>query len=197
MLEWLSRPTVSSRSTLILGVAVIYSGMSVLNNNLLFAWLSDAPFRHWVYLPAGFRLIAIMLFGWLGVAGIAIGQTLAWLTRGIDGLSLGDAALLGTIRAMSVWAGLAIYAALTKVRAPWENLSWTHVPFLISFVSLFSAFVTEATLYWFGLSDLQTLVRDALLSSIGAILGSLIVVALVLWLRRSYLASARKPDSDR
>jgi hypothetical protein len=196
MLEWLSRPTVSSRVTLILGVAVIYSGMSVLNNNLLFAWSSDAPYRHWVYLPAGLRLIAIMLFGWLGVAGIAIGQTLAWLTRGIDGLSFGDAALLGSIRALSIWAGLALYAAVTKVRAPWENLSWTHVPFLITFVSLFSAFIAETALYWFDLSDAHTLVRNALLSSIGAILGSLIVVVLVLWLRRSYLASKPRPGSD-
>jgi hypothetical protein len=170
--------------------------MSVLNNNLLFAWLSDAPFRHWVYLPAGFRLIAIMLFGWLGVAGIAIGQTAAWLTRGIEGINLFDATVLGTARALSIWFGLWLYAAITKVRSPWSNLSWTHVPFLITFVCVLSAFISELSLHWVGLGNPDQLVRNTLLSAIGATLGSLVVVILVLWLRRSYLAYQRMPDNE-
>jgi len=52
-------------------------------------WLNDAlfngvevdPFVSWVFLPAAIRMLAVMVFGWAGVAGLFIGS---WITIGPD-----------------------------------------------------------------------------------------------------------------
>lgn len=70
---WILSSQWQARATLIFAIACFYAGCVLLNNSLLFFWAQDgSTYRYWIYLPGGFRLVLIMLFGWRGLIGVTI-----------------------------------------------------------------------------------------------------------------------------
>lgn len=63
----------------ILGVAVAWHVLFTLNAWLMASYIY-VPWASWIFLPAALRIIAVLLFGWAGAAGLAVG-TLYSATR--------------------------------------------------------------------------------------------------------------------
>ena len=60
---------------IVAGTGFAYSLLFIVNDWLLeFLSLKYTAATHWIYLPSGFRLVFVLLFGFLGALGVAIGS---------------------------------------------------------------------------------------------------------------------------
>ncbi len=82
------------------------------------AWAFDAvnlsPYVSWIFLPAGVRLLAVLLFDWAGVAGLFVGSLMGL------GTVYGD-----NLPAALVLAGLSAQGPLVAVRL---TRRWLRLP---------------------------------------------------------------------
>ena len=61
---------------IVAGTGFAYSLLFIVNDWLLeFLSLKYTAATHWIYLPSGFRLVFVLLFGFWGALGVAIGST--------------------------------------------------------------------------------------------------------------------------
>ena len=184
---WILQPDWRARIVLILFVACFYIGVVVINNELLFFWAADTDYRYWFYPPAGVRLAIVLLLGWPGLCGYFI----AILALYVGGIVLEDATftqgfLVALGRTASIWLALMAYGAITRVKTPWDELTWGHLPFLALFVSLVSGVVAHLVRSVLGVDQFDNLVRDVALNVFGDTLGSIVVLAFILWMRKAY-----------
>lgn len=77
-------------------------------NQLLFDGTRNSRWTHWIFIPAAVRIIAVMLLGWRGAAGLVLG---AWFT-----LRPEDAGYLPHAIALPVSSGLAPLFAMSMWR---------------------------------------------------------------------------------
>lgn len=186
---WILSPQWQARSALIFLIACFYAGCVLLNNSILFFWTQDTnSYRHWIYLPAGFRLALIMLFGWRGLIGVTIavaGITYSPLVPEVT--EMDDAVLAAIVRTGSIWLAIQIYGVITRVKTPWENITWIHIPFFALFVSLITN--VAVTLYFvnLGVESIETFERNVTVWTFGDTIGTVIVLTAMIGLRRSYL----------
>jgi integral membrane sensor domain MASE1 len=183
-----------ARVTLVFLVACLYAGVVLINNSLLFSWAADggASYRYWIYPPAGVRLALILLLGWQGLLGYFIAM-LALIASGVfpELDSLEDAIVVAAGRALSIWAALLAYGRITGVKTPWERLTSRHLPILALFVSAVSAAVACLLKVWLGVELLEDLARNVSLTVLGDTLGTIIVLAILIQLRKAYKSSVR------
>ena len=183
-----------ARVILVFLVACFYAGVVLINNFLLFFWAADggASYRYWIYPPAGVRLALILLLGWQGLLGYFIAM-LALIVGGVfpELDSLEDAIVVAAGRALSIWAALLAYGRITGVKTPWERLTSRHLPALALFVSVLSAAVACLLKVWLGVELLEDFARNVSLTVLGDTLGTIIVLAILIRLRKAYKRSVR------
>ena len=183
-----------ARVTLVFLVACFYAGVVLINNSLFFSWAADggASYRYWIYPPAGVRLALILLLGWQGLLGYFIAM-LALIASGVfpELDSLEDALVVAAGRALSIWAALLAYGRITGVKTPWERLTSRHLPALALFVSVVSAAVACLLKVWLGVELLEDFARNVSLTVLGDTLGTIIVLAILIRLRKAYKRSVR------
>jgi integral membrane sensor domain MASE1 len=183
-----------ARVALVFLVACFYVGVVIINNSLLFSWAGDdaASYRYWIYPPAGVRLALILLLGWPGVLGYFI-AVLALIASGVfpELDSLEDALVIAAGRALSIWAALLVYGIIKGVKTPWERLTSRHLPALALFVSALSAAVACLLKIWLGVELLEDFARNVSLTVLGDTLGTIIVLAILIRLRKAYKKSVQ------
>jgi integral membrane sensor domain MASE1 len=188
-----------ARVALVFLVACFYAGVVIINNSLLFSWAGDdaASYRYWIYPPAGVRLALILLLGWPGVLGYFI-AVLALIASGVfpELDSLEDALVIAAGRALSIWAALLAYGSITGVETPWERLTSRHLPALALFVSVWSAAVACLLKVWLGVELLEDFARNVSLTVLGDTLGTIIVLAILIRLRKAYKRSVQAEQSE-
>ena len=181
-----------ARVTLVFLVACFYAGVVLINNSLFFSWAADggASYRYWIYPPAGVRLALILLLGWQGLLGYFI-AVLALIASGVfpELDSLEDVIVVAAGRALSIWAALLAYGRITGVKTPWERLTSRHLPALALFVSVVSAAVACVLKVWLGVELLEDFARNVCLTVLGDTLGTIIVLAVLIRLRKAYKRS--------
>jgi len=186
---WILSSHWQARAALIFAIACFYAGCVLLNNTLLFSWAQDgSTYRYWVYLPGGFRLVLIMLFGWRGLVGVTIavaGISYSDLVPEIT--SIVDAVIAAIVRTTSIWLAIDIYGKITGVRSPWENLTWIHVPFLALFVTVITNLAVTFYFVLLGIEPIESLGRNVSTWVIGDTAGTIIVLAILIKLRQGYL----------
>lgn len=188
-----------ARVALVFLVACFYAGLVLINNSLLFSWAGDdaASYRYWIYPPAGVRLALILLLGWQGLLGYFIAM-LALIASGVfpEFDSLEDALVVAAGRALSIWVALLAYGSITGVKTPWERLTSRHLPALALFVSVWSAVVACLLKVWLGVELLEDFARNVSLTVLGDTLGTIIVLAILIRLRKAYKRSVQAEQSE-
>jgi len=183
-----------ARVTLVFLVACFYAGVVLINNSLLFSWAADggASYRYWIYPPAGVRLALILLLGWQGLLGYFI-AVLALIASGVfpELDSLEDALVVAAGCTLSIWAALLAYGRITGVKTPWERLTSRHLPALALFVSVVSVAVACLLKVWLGVELLEDFARNVCLTVLGDTLGTIIVLAILIRLRKAYKRSVQ------
>ena len=188
-----------ARVALVFLVACFYAGLVLINNSLLFSWAGDdaASYRYWIYPPAGVRLALILLLGWQGLLGYFIAM-LALIASGVfpEFDSLEDVLVVAAGRALSIWVALLAYGSITGVKTPWERLTSRHLPALALFVSVWSAVVACLLKVWLGVELLEDFARNVSLTVLGDTLGTIIVLAILIRLRKAYKRSVQAEQSE-
>ncbi len=97
---------------------------------------------------------------------------------------------------LSIWAALLIYGWITGVKTPWERLTSWHLPVLALFVSVLNAALVCLLKVWLGVELLEDLARNASLTVLGDTLGTIIVLAILIQLRKAYKRSVQAEQSE-
>ena len=172
-------------------VTAFYCGAIEINNHLLFFWLEDSPFRHWIYLPMGLKLFLIMLFGTRAFFGIALGIAVAMLSENL-GISFIDALAIGMSSAVSILLSVKLFSYLTGVSYPWVKLKFYHLPMLAIFSVVFNSVVLYQLYRLTGLEDRLDWQNDILIEVTGRFLGTFIFIYLAVLLRNNLKIEALK-----
>lgn len=154
-------------------------------NDYLFDFLEHAQGINWVFLPAGFRVLLVLVLGLPGAAGIALGSY--WLnleTYGSDGLIPNAAICLAS--GFGPWI---VKYAMEKQGHLDHQLNNISSSKLLQFVLFYAALnaVAHQAIYWgFGISHSKPWI-DVWPMFIGDTLGAMIILYLfklsLPWLR--------------
>ena len=141
----------------------------------LFAY---AEFNHeafWVFLPAGVRLMAVMLLGWLGVVGIFVGSALT-----NDSANLNLVLLVSLTSAIAPKLGLITGRRLMSLPKSLHSLNPIRLMVLALLASFFNAFLTVGL---FQLLGKPQHVFNLIPMFVGDMVGTLIIfyLTLLLW----------------
>ena len=148
-MEVLLGPTWASRLVLVLTVTCVYAGAILVNNELLFRAVELDRYRYLIFLPAGLKLLLVMLFGWRGVMGVALGIACSTLSEFSD-LSLAQGLLFGATLALSTQLALRACSVLLRVDFPWDHLTWSSLLILVMTVGVFDAVAFQVAMSGIG-----------------------------------------------
>jgi hypothetical protein len=165
----------------IVGVAVSWWLLYGLNEHL-FAGAFLNEYISWVFLPAALRLVAVLLFGWSGVAGLFLG---AWLTQ--DPSPAADpfqGLTLALISAVAPWAAAQVVLRAMAIPRDLAGLSLPQLAALAAAssatsVALHHAYLVHTPTWPLGLQGLAPMF-------IGDLAGMLILGYLAAWLLRRW-----------
>lgn len=137
-----------------------------------FSSLSLDSLTQWIYLPTGIRLLAVVIFGWLGVIGIVLG----WIFCHIFGneKTLYECIFIGVISGLTALSALRIWQIAFNVD---QLLSQFNLRLLISLVmvcSFISALVRFAYIY--STDSSASFLNIFTIGFVGDVLGSFIVL---------------------
>ena len=166
----------------IASVAALYCGAIEINNHLLFFWLEDSPFRHWIYLPMGLKLFLIMLFGTRAFFGIALGIAVSMLSENL-GISFIYTLAIGMTSTLSILFSVKIFSYLTGVAYPWVKLKFYHLPMLAIFSAALNSLVLYKIYRLVGLEDSFDWKNDILIEVTGRFLGAFFFIYFALLVR--------------
>lgn len=96
-------------------------------NAALFSSLEQSTWVHWIFLPAAVRVIAILLFGARGAAGLVLG---AFLTLAPQDTLLPNAITLPFSSGFAPWLSVLVWKRLFRIRDDLYGLSPAHFIFL-------------------------------------------------------------------
>lgn len=152
-------------------------------NTAAFSHFETSKFINWVFIPAGVRLISVLLFGIYGVVGLFFG---ALMTSGQAGLNLDTAIAISLISAINPYLAVNLAKYCLKIDSLMQGLNAKQLLTISFFAALFNGL--SHNLY-FHLYIRESSILDCFNMFIGDFVGSLIVLytfaLLIKWLRRS------------
>jgi hypothetical protein len=170
--------------SVVLVCALAYRGLYVVND-FLFAHLVFSKGVHWVFLPAGLRLLLVLLFGFWGALGISLGSVAgACVDQHFDG-DVVTATVAGLISGFAPLLARAICVERSMIR---DDLVDLGASALLRIALVFS--ITSSLLHqvWYALRDVSgNFLSGFAVMQIGDLAGSLVVLYLVRALLRAFL----------
>jgi hypothetical protein len=167
---------------IIIGTGALWFLMDYLNREHLSIFkISD--FIYLVYLPAGYRLVTVITFGWLGALGIGLAYAIRiYFFRN---LPLIDVAVLATLYALAPLVAIKTWEKIFNITPNLANISVLNLFWLSCFSALFNAsfriiFFAYADMS-FGLLELSQLVT-------GNLMGTFLMLYILKILTRIYFA---------
>jgi len=150
-----------------------------------FDFVKEAPGVHLVYLPAGLRLLLLLIFGVWGAIGIAIAHPIVvWTQYGSPGIAFTIAHSL-----ISGFGGLLVLKMsrrLFGVSPNLEGLRARHLPLLSLLMAIVMPFLFGIDLIVFDIRPASEVAMTYWGKLLGDFLGCFLVLALGLLLVRSY-----------
>jgi hypothetical protein len=125
-----------------------------------------------IYLPAGIRLVAVAICGWVGVLGIMLGWVFCHLYG--DEKTFLECLLLGLISGSTAYAALLFWQLCYKIDYALEGLTSKLVIALVLITAVFSAFVRYV--YLSSIDPTIPFLSVFFIGLCGDILGSFIVL---------------------
>ena len=155
-------------------VALMWVGLFLLNS-WLFKQFAFSEQVSWIFLPAALRMLAVLVLGWVGVAGIFLGSAITGVF--VMGKIEGSQILIGSaLSALSPTLALLLCAYAFGMRANLVGLSASKLLILSVVAASFTAVLHNIH---FALSGQVDAVGDSLLAMfIGDLVGTLVVLYL-------------------
>ena len=152
-------------------------------NTVAFSHLQTSKFINWVFIPAGVRLISVLLFGIYGVVGLFFG---ALMTGSQTGLEFNAIIAISLISAINPYLAVNLAKYCLKVDSLMQGLNAKQLLTISFFAALFNGL--SHNLY-FHLYIRESSILNCINMFIGDFVGSLIVLytfaLLIKWLRKS------------
>jgi hypothetical protein len=158
---------------LILAVATIYF-LGFHANEVLFSYLQHHRGAHWIFLPAGLRLLSILLLGAKGAVGIFLGSLLVtW--------QLGESSLMGHFIEPLISAGAPMITYYIALRSGLSfNLKNLSAKLLLVLSLAFAT--TNALLHslWYASEGIaESFSSSFIVMFVGDLLGTIIVIYII------------------
>ncbi len=166
----------------ILGVAIAWVLLFKLNM-VAFSYFETSKFINWVFIPAGVRLISVLLFGLYGVIGLFFRAIATSYEVGIDAET---AVTVSLISAINPYLAINITKYFLKVDALMQGLNAKQLLAISFFAAIFNGL--SHNLYFHAQMGTGSL-ADCMNMFIGDFIGSLIILYtfsfFIKWLRKS------------
>ena len=117
----LSPKWLASACTQVLVVAIAWVTLYLVND-WLFQFVAVSEYVSWVFLPAAVRMLAVLLAGWFGVAGLFVGSLITGL-YGFDGTPIGQVVVLAGLSALAPMLALILCTSWLNLRSDLRGLS--------------------------------------------------------------------------
>jgi len=164
----------------ILAVAALYF-VGFYANDVLFSNLEHHRGAHWIFLPAGLRLLGILLLGSIGAIGIFLGSLLATLI-------LGQSTPLGMVVESLISAGAPLLTYYVALRYGLSvNLKNLNAKSLFVLATVFSAASALMHSIWYAT---QGVAESFATSFLAMFIGNLLGTSIVLYIIRAGLVFA-------
>jgi len=124
-----------------------------------------------VYFPAGIRLLAVLLFNWLGVAGILLGWILCNLLA--DEKTLLECVFLGLASGLAAWVSLYIWRYFCRIPINLVSLDLEQLLALVLISSVIASITRCLVVYLISGETSLGLIFSA--GFIGDVLGTLLI----------------------
>ena len=182
-----------SGTAIILISALTWTAARIINNEILFKWTEVADYRHWVFVPAGIKLVLVMLFGWRGALGVMLGLSI-YLPHTLPILALPQVLLLAVSLAFAPLVAVHIFSRWTGLVRPWLGLEGYHLPGLVLLSAVLCALPFHGMLLAFGVEHWEDSASQMSIMVIGDFLGAGILMLLVVGGRALWRLTARNGD---
>jgi hypothetical protein len=160
--------TLFLRIAIIASIASLWVIFDLLNISLLKP-LQVNDFLYAIYLLAGFRLLAVILFGWTGVIGVFLGYLLSGLL--LKNFEIQDAICLGALSSIAPFIAYKIWQKALNKSESFLNVSFLQLFYLILLNSVLNAFLRSFYLLVVGKAVGQGIVLGTFAANIsGSIL---------------------------
>lgn len=173
--------TVIKPVTHVLGIAIAWYALSALNA-WLFAGLEHTSRAHWIFLPAAFRPLIVLIFGRVGAVGLVLG---AYLT--VYGTADGDAfheMIFSVILGITPWIAVSLGKWALNIPSSLAGLRAGHIIQLCMLCASANAVALNGYLWASGRFE------GGLIQIVTVFFGDLVGAALVLFLVASVLTFA-------
>ncbi|CAM3645727.1 hypothetical protein [Polynucleobacter antarcticus] len=170
----------SLKKLIIVGViALIWISLDAINQGY-FGFLKITELEYFVYWLSGLRLVAIILFGWLGFWGIFIGYFTGEI---LSGDTIIDAAALGILSSLAPMIAYRYWQSATSKNDDFDHVDFTQLCYLVFLHSLLTALFRNFYFYFVN----QVYGIDQLTMSFSAnVLGSFAFLYLLMFFNRFY-----------
>lgn len=175
-------PSWVARVVLIVVLACLYTGAVQLNNQILFAGSQIGSFQNWIFLPAGLKLLLLMLFGWR--AAIALSLSIATIVLSeLRTIPISVSILIGLFGGLTPYFVFVILSKLLNLSYPWNGLKFKDIVTISVFIGVVEAFIQRVGLNFIGVETWDNLLKDSVLVAIGRILGTFLFLGLAIWIK--------------
>ena len=140
-----------------------------------------------VYLPAGFRLVILLVAGVWGALGIALAFPII-VFQVLQDSSWEEAAIYSVLAGFVPWLALYATCRVAGITRDLASLRAIHLPLLAFIVSIAGALAATAAMTWFGRFPADRFLQYAAGMTAGDFLGCFVVVLLV----RLFVLTVRK-----
>ena len=171
-----------ARAVLIVTLACLYTGAVEFNNQILFSGSQIGAFRNWVFLPAGLKLLLLMLFGWRAALALSLSIATIVLSE-VHTVPLLIAILTGAFGGLVPYLGFMLLSKILRLTYPWNGLNFKDIVIISVLIGMLEALIQRVGLSILGIETWDNLLKDSMLVAIGRIMGTFLFMGLALWVK--------------
>ncbi len=160
-------------------------------NALLFHKAFLSPLVSWVFLPAGIKIVSVIVFDELGVLGLFVG---ALATYYLNNLSAGNPLILAAVSASSPFVAIHVSKYLLKLDDLCSGMSGTHL-LIISFIYAVTNTLFHELYLGVHMRNLVGFANNQFVMFCGDLLGALLLL-FIMSLSIKYLRYSYKNPSE-
>lgn len=171
-----------ARAVLIVTLACLYTGAVEFNNQILFSGSQIGAFRNWVFLPAGLKLLLLMLFGWRAALALSLSIATIVLSE-VHTVPLLIAISTGAFGGLVPYLGFMLLSKILRLTYPWNGLNFKDIVIISVLIGMLEALIQRVGLSILGIETWDNLLKDSMLVAIGRIMGTFLFMGLALWVK--------------
>jgi hypothetical protein len=171
----------SLKNLLIIGlIAATWIALEAFNQGF-FGFLRVTEFVYWIYWLSGLRLVAIILFGWIGFWGVFIGYVIGGIF--LRGFSETDALFLGFLSSLAPIIAYRFWQSATDNDDDFYDVNFVQLCYLVFLHSFLTALFRNI---YFYIADRPYGMDQIMMTFSANVLGSFIFLYLLLFCNRLY-----------